>query len=115
MVAESNYYGVWLVYILASLGFLSVYWRLTRFPHWPILKHNLRCLMIALVFTPWYANSDEVTLAPALMIIALDAITKGLGEASGALAPMLLALLVAELFALVLFFLEKGRATDRTA
>lgn len=115
MVAESNYYGVWLVYILASLGFLSVYWRFTRLSRWPILKHSLRCLMIALVFTPWYANSDKGTLAPALMIIALDAITKGLGEASRALAPMLLALLVAEFFALVLFFLEKGRASDMTA
>ena len=115
MVAESNYYGVWLIYILASLGFLSVYWRFTRLPRWPILKHSLRCLMIALVFTPWYANSDKGTLAPALMIIALDAITKGLGKASGALAPMLLALLVAEFFALVLFFLEKGRASDMTA
>ena len=49
------------------------------------------------------------------MIIALDAITKGLREASGALAPMLLALLVAEVFALVLFFLGKGRASDKTA
>ena len=115
MVAESNYYGVWLVYILASLGFLSVYWRFTCLPRWPILKHSLRCLMIALVFTPWYANSDQGTLAPALMIIALDAITKGLGEASRALAPMLLALVGAELFALVLFFLEKGRASDMTA
>ena len=115
MVADSNYYGVWLVYILASLVFLSVYWRFTRFPRWPILKHSLRCLMMALVFTPWYANSDNGTLAPALMIIALDAITKGFGEASRALAPMLLALLVAELFALVLFFLEKGRASDMTA
>lgn len=110
MAAESNYYGVWLVYTLASIGFFSVYWRFTRFPRWPILKHSLRCLMVALVFTPWYASSDKGTLAPALMIITLDAITKGLGEASGALAPMLLALLVAELFALVLFFLEKGRA-----
>ena len=115
MVAESNYYGVWLVYILASLGFLSVYWRFTRLPRWPILRHSLRCLMIALVFTPWYANSDKGTLAPALMIIALDAITKGLGEASRALAPMLLALLGAELFALVLFFLKKRKASDMTA
>jgi hypothetical protein len=115
MVAEFNYYGVWLVYILASLVFLSVYWRFTRFPRWPILKHSLRCLMIALVFTPWYVNSDMGTLAPALMIIALDAITKGLGEAPRALAPMLLALLGSELFAVVLFFLEKGRASDMTA
>ena len=115
MVAVSNYYGVWLIYLLASLGFLSVYWRFTRFPRWPILKHSFRCLMIALVFTPWYANSDSDTLAPALMIIALDAITTGLGGTSRALAPMLLALLVAELFALVLFFLEKGRASDMTA
>ena len=65
MVDESNYYGVWLVYMLASLGFLSVYWRFTRLPRWPFLKHSLRCLMIALVFTPWYANSTGHTGASA--------------------------------------------------
>ena len=114
MAAESNYDGVWLIYGLSSLVFLSVYWRATRFPRWPILKHSLRCLMIALVFTPWYANSDGGTLAPALMVITLDAITKGLGEASRALMPILLALLLAELIALVLFFREKGRSRQKT-
>ena len=114
MAAESNYYGIWLVYILSSLVFLSVYWRATRFPRWPVLKHSLRCLMIAVIFTPWYANSDGDTLAPALMVITLDAITRGLGEASRALVPLLLALFLAELIALVLFFRERGRTRQQT-
>ena len=48
MAAESNYYGIWLVYILSSLVFLSVYWRATRFPRWPVLA-RLRCLIIAVI------------------------------------------------------------------
>ena len=71
--------------------------------------------MIALIFTPWYANSDGDTLAPALMIIALDAITKGLEDVSTALAPLLLALFIAELFAVFLFFREKGRSLDKVS
>jgi len=114
MAAESNYNGVWLVYSLSSLVFLSVYWRATRFPRWPVLKHSLRCLMIAVIFTPWYANSGGGTLAPALMVITLDAITKGFGEASTALIPMLFALLLAEVIALLLFFRQKGRSGRKT-
>ena len=113
MAAEFTYFGSWMLYLLASLVFLSVYWRLTRFPRWLGLKHSLRCLMIALIFTPWYANSDGDTLAPALMIITLDAITKGLEDVSTALAPLLLALCIAELFAIILFFREKGRSFDK--
>ena len=114
MAAESNYFGIWLVYILSSLVFLSVYWSATRFPRWPVLKHSLRCLIIAVIFTPWYANSDGDTLAPALMVITLDAITRGLGEASRALVPLLLALFLAELIAMVLFFRERGRSRQQT-
>ena len=32
MAAEFNYHGVWLVYSLSSLVFLSVYWRVTASP-----------------------------------------------------------------------------------
>ncbi|HBW83731.1 MAG: hypothetical protein CMD92_07460 [Gammaproteobacteria bacterium] len=107
MAAEFNYYGVWLVYLLASLMFLSAYWRLTSFSRWSALKHFLRCLMIALIFTPWFANSDGDTLAPALMVITLDAITMGFGEVSRALTPLLLSLFVAVLFALILSVRDK--------
>ena len=113
MEAEFNYYGIWLVYLLASLMFLSAYWRLTRFPRWSGLKHFLRCLMLALIFTPWSANSDGDTLAPALMVITLDAITMGLGEASRALTPLLLSLFVAALCALILSVRDKRRSTNR--
>jgi hypothetical protein len=44
----------------------------------------------------------------------LDAITRGLGEASRALVPLLLALFLAELIALVLFFRERGRSRQQT-
>ena len=82
MAAEFNYYGVWLVYSLSSLVFLSVYWRLPA-SSLACYEAQSSLLMIAVIFTPWYANSDGDTLAPALMVIALDAITRGLGEAPG--------------------------------
>ena len=113
MAAEFNYYGVWLIYLLASLIFLSAYWRLTRFPRWSGLKHFFRCLVLALIFTPWFASSDGDTLAPALMVITLDAITMGLGEASRALTPLLLSLFVAVLFALILSVRDKRKSTNK--
>ncbi len=63
--------------------------------------------MLALIATPWYANVDGTTLAPALMIVALDAITIGLDAAGRALVPLILALIVAEFAATLVYFLSR--------
>lgn len=95
---------VWLIYLVASVGFLAVFWRLTRMQSWPWLSWMLRALMLAMVYTPWYANTSGNVLAPALMVAVLDAITIAPGAAWRALVPLLLSVVATLIVANVLYF-----------
>lgn len=71
--------------------------------------------MVALVFTPWYANIEGSTLAPALMVLALDVITIGANAAGRALVPLLLSMLVAEVLATIYYLVQrKSKKTVKT-
>lgn len=109
METESSYWLIWLVYIAAAGLFLGIFWRVTRLESWPWLRFSLRGLMLALIFTPWYANVEGSNLAPALMVVALDAITVGISAAPRALVPLLLAVLAAELLATILYFANRRK------
>lgn len=110
MEAGDNFWMVWLIYGLAACVFYLIFWRLTRFKRQRWLSYSFRGLMLALIATPWFANVEGTTLAPALMVVTLDAITIGVDAAGRALVPLLLALIIAEFVAtLMYFFSRKGK------
>lgn len=102
-----NYWVIWAVYLAASGLFYRVYWRITAFRRHLWLSNSLRAVMAALILTPWYANTQGASLAPALMVTVLDAITIGAEAATRALVPLLVALLLAELAASTLWLLRR--------
>jgi len=104
-----NYWLIWIIYSLAALAFCWVYWRITRFPKARWVSYSLRSLMLALIFTPWYINTEVTIMAPALMVVTLDAITIGGSAAARALVPLILSLIVAEVLATVLYFFTRKR------
>ena len=104
MEANHNFVLIWAFYLLASGIFYTVYWRLTAFRRRLWLSYSLRALMAALILTPWYANTQDAVMAPALMVTTLDAITIGTEAAVRALVPLLLALLAAEVLACLVWF-----------
>ncbi len=115
MEASPNYLFIWLVYLTASAVFFWVYWRLTAFRNQLWLSCSLRALMLALVLTPWYANTQGDVYAPALMVLTLDAITLGLDTMGRALTPLILSLLAAELVATVAWlFLRRKKKLVKT-
>ena len=63
--------------------------------------------MAALIVTPWYASERGETLAPALIVVLLDAITIGGGAASRGLVPLLSAVTGALLLATGWYFFKK--------
>ena len=109
METAYNYWLIWLLYTLAAGGFYLICWWLTRLLSARWLSCSLRALLLALMLTPWYANADGSSLAPALMIVMLDAITIGPDAAGRALVPLLLALFVAELLASLYWFRSSRR------
>lgn len=109
MASTGNNWLLWLIYLGASSVFLIAFWRLTRFQRAQWLSYWLRATMIALVFTPWYANPQETVMAPALMVVALDSITIGGAAAARGLVPLALALVLAWIVGGILQLLAKKR------
>jgi len=62
---------------------------------------------IAVAFTPWYSNSHDSGMAPALMVASLDAITGGFEAAFRSFVPLVLAVLFGLLLAGVMSFFKK--------
>jgi len=107
--AAPNYLLIWIVYLAASAVFLRVYWKVTAFKRLRWLSYSLRALMLAFTLTPWYASAQGDVIAPALMVLTLDAITLGLDTVARALVPLLLSLIAAELLATLIWFVKRPR------
>ena len=107
--AAPNYLLIWLIYLAATAVFYYVYWRVTAFRKRRWLSYSLRALMLALILTPWYANTQGEVLAPALMVVALDTITIGIDAMGRALVPLTLSLLLAEIFASLIWLIQRKK------
>jgi hypothetical protein len=114
MESAPNYGLIWFVYLSAGAIFYTIFWQLTRFKtaHWA--AYLLRALLAALILTPWYANSQQVVLAPALMVVLMDAITLDGAAAPRAMVPLLLAVLLAFFVALVVLGINVRRRKKRS-
>lgn len=99
MEPVSNYWLLWGIYLTASAIFFTVFWPMTRFRRHQWLGVLLRCTMLVCAFTPWYANQEGSVLAPALIVVLLDAITIGGAAPVRALVPLFLTMLLAWILA----------------
>lgn len=104
MDSSMNYLLYWAAYLLATLVFYVIFWKITKTGRPVLFSYLLRGLMLALIITPWYSNSQNEQFAPALMVVTLDAITIGPSEAIGALVLLILSLILAFIVSLILYF-----------
>jgi hypothetical protein len=107
---SSDYAVAWIIYGLAGAVFGLLAWRvLSRYlPR--TLAYFLECVLLALMFTPAYVLPDQGIMAPALMVVALDALTIEPKAAIRALIPLVLALLLALAVATVLSVIHRLRS-----
>ena len=108
MDSIGNYWFFWSLYLGAALIFTGIFWRITRFERAIWASYSLRAVAIAVAFTPWYSNSQDSVMAPALMVAALDAITGGFEAAFRSLVPLFLAVLFGLLLAGAMFFFKNN-------
>ncbi len=109
MGAETNYPAVWLVYLAAGLVFYGLFWRMTAPVRRRWLRRSARAVTAAVILTPAYTSEQSGTMAPALMVMALDAIAIGPGAATRALAPLVLGVIGAEIAVAAAHFAGKRR------
>ena len=112
MEAETNYLGVWFVYLMAGAVFYVVWHRFTRFKRALWWSYSLRAIFLALALTPWYSNTQAETFAPALMVMTLDLITVGGEAAMRAFVPLMASLFGSILVSTILYFIQKKRLNN---
>jgi hypothetical protein len=64
----SGYVIAWLVYLLAAVGIVIVFWRMTGNITWRRTRRSLRAVVAAVLFTPINIEHDEMWLAPAYLV-----------------------------------------------
>ena len=110
MGVEANYLLIWIIYLIAGAIFYGVFWIVTKFNKAKWTSFSLRAAAAAIILTPWYANIQGETMAPALMVIALDLITIG-GEAVPRSAiPLVLGIIASQIVVAIVYFIQKIRA-----
>ena len=109
MDADSNFWLVWFVYIVAGVIFYFLFWVYIKLISSKLLVFALRGFVAALIFTPWFVNIQGSLMAPALMIVVLDLITIGSGETTRAGVPLFLSVLTIEVVSIGLYFMRKKR------
>lgn len=107
MATDVNYLLIWFVYLTASVVFYSIFWRATAFQHAKWLSYSLRAVSAAVILTPWYANVQGESMAPALMVMSLDLITIGFESMARTAIPLVLSILVAEIVASAIYLIQK--------
>lgn len=106
---SSDYFVAWAIYLLAAVALAVFVWRFLRQYVWRGLAYVLECLLLALLFTPWYVRPDQDFLAPAFMVFLMDSITLSPTEGVRALIPLVMAMLAGLLLALVLTLVHRFR------
>jgi hypothetical protein len=114
MANINSYWLMWAAYLTAGVAFVAVFWEMTRFRRARWLAYFLRALIIAVIFTPWYASSEGDVMAPALIVILLDAITVSSAEAARATVPLVLSASSTLIIAGVLFLINRKRMSNKS-
>lgn len=106
MESVPNYWLIWSAYLLAAAVFYGIFWQLTRSKIARWAAYAMRALLAAIILTPWYANPQEAVMAPALMVVLMDAITLEGSAAMRALVPLILAIIISLLLAFSVLFIN---------
>ena len=65
MFSLEEYLWGWGVYLLASIGLLLVFWRLTRSISWLYVKQSVRLIVATLLLTPALVENTTNSWSPA--------------------------------------------------
>ena len=110
MEVEINYWLIWIVYLVASATFCWFFWLVTNFDKAKWTSYSLRAAAAAIILTPWDANIQGETMAPALMVMTLDLITEGAEAVPRSAIPLVLAIIAAQIVAAIVYFIQKSRS-----
>lgn len=67
-----DYLVAWGLYLIAGVGCMAVWLKITSFLHHSGWRDLARGIAIVLIFTPWIAGESAQYYAPALVVMLMD-------------------------------------------
>ncbi len=104
-----EYYSAWGVYLVTGIAFSVISWKVLKPMLWRELAYLLQCLLLAIIFTPWYVLPEEELLAPAVIIFMLDLVTIDATTSIRALIPLVMAMLTGVIVTIILSVIYRIR------
>lgn len=101
LVEQHEYVVAWIVYCLAGIGCMVVWWKITsRLPTRGV-RDLLRGIAIILIFTPWYSGDGSDIFAPAFIVFIMDVFFDGAGGGIKSGAALLVGIIMVLIFLVV--------------
>jgi len=114
MMSESEYLWAWTYYGLGVVLLIACWWYLTRRIPWMEVRHVLRLVVAVALIVPWYTNTQQAYLSPAILIAVVEGLFDG-GEAFWRAGAPLVSAVLAALVLSTLGFLVRWYLLRRTA
>lgn len=108
-MATQDYMIAWTVYLASGVIFSVLSWRFLKKMLWRELAYLLQCLLLAVIFTPWYVLPEDEVLAPAIIVFMLDLVTIDAATSIRALIPLVMAMLLGIIVTIVLSIVYRLR------
>jgi hypothetical protein len=116
MFSAQEYIIGWVVYLIAALGLLFVFWRMTRSIPWFYPKQYLRLIGAAFLLSPAVVDDAAAYLAPAWVMATLQLVFTGVDNFWPLARVVLMAALIAAMiYSLLLIALHLYRRQRRSA
>lgn len=77
MMTENEYLFAWFYYLLGAALLIACWWYLTRKIRWVEIRYLLRVVVGVAIVVPWYTNTQQDYLSPALLVAGLEAAFEG--------------------------------------
>lgn len=123
----SDYIIAWLIYLLAASAMSWLSWKIAKKIFWIDLAYVMQVSFMAIIFTPWYVETNSNILAPAIIIFVMDIVTIETVAGIRALVPMAMAMILSSFITIIgiaayrirkvqrLLSIKKSRKTRRIA
>ncbi|WP_075188074.1 hypothetical protein [Teredinibacter haidensis] len=103
MMTETEYLYAWIYYLLGAGLLIACWWYITRRVPWPEVRHLARLVVAVAIVVPWYTNTQQGYLSPAILIAIIEALFEGGSAFWRAGLPLLSAMAVAVTLSSVFF------------
>lgn len=95
MMTESEYFNAWIYYLAGALLLSACWWYLAGKIPWREGRQLSRVLVIAALLVPWYTNTQQEYLSPAILIAIVEGLFEGDDAFWRAGTPLLVGITVA--------------------